>query len=137
MRLIDADALYDEFRGVHPDAALMYASAVAQIIKNAPEIDPETLSIVQELRYENKRLNKLVNELTQYKSKLRTRNKYLEEIKQNLRKVTKERDYLLEFFKGECSMCAKNDKCISYCDGNKWVWNGDIKLNAEEDDDTI
>lgn len=43
MRLIDADALRDEFMSIPPDRGLMYTLAIAKMIDDAPTIDPENM----------------------------------------------------------------------------------------------
>lgn len=71
-------------------------------ISTLPEIDPETLPIVRQLREE-------------------------------LAKVTAERDALLKELAGECGLCANYENCKkypAYCiNGNMWEWCG---LQKEE-----
>lgn len=122
MRLGDLDALSEKMKGTNRYFDIKFD------IDEMPTIDPETLSIVKELRAENKKLTEALGD------------SFAIDLMDRLDKVEKERDAAIEMLHGYCPACknyienhcegpyegCKHEYCVydGYDAQDHWEWRG-------------
>ena len=106
MRLIDADNLgvgkanLDAFE--RKDYANAWNSALQAITKAAPNVNPETLPVVRQLREENEWLNRKIANLAE---NVKTAYEQRDKIKKEMDRMTAERDAAVQQLHGYCFAC--------------------------------
>ena len=105
------------YEGESFDAYVNGMQHVLEDLDSAPEIDPESLPVVQQLRAEVERLNKGIENLSK-----NVESAY----KQRDAAVNDLRECAIEDY-AECIYCSRRDKdtlCQNCTNGSNWEWRG-------------